>query len=106
MLMLVPLWWSEMNVDSARLKSDLPLFLWMALLPGLLALFIYYKGLQVTRATVACWLELSYPLMAVLINWIFLGSTLNLLQIAGGFLLIASVSMMSYQSARSGDLPT
>ncbi|RYZ75310.1 MAG: hypothetical protein EOP06_32540, partial [Proteobacteria bacterium] len=55
----------------------------------------YYRGMQVTKASVACWLELFYPVTAVTVNWIFLGSTLNVPQIAGCVVLVAAVIGMN-----------
>lgn len=105
MLLTLPLWWSAEGAQFSALQNDLPSFLCMAYVPGLLALFVYYRGMQVTRATVACWLELAYPLAAVAINWIFLGSKLSMLQIAGAIILIFSVAVMNYQSACVGKAP-
>jgi len=98
MLFLLPFFWSkEVSQHWLQLRPDIPLFLGMAFVPGLLALFVYYRGLQVTKASAACWLELSYPLTAVAINWIFLGAKLNVLQMVGAVLLVVSVSIMNYQ---------
>ena len=41
-----------------------------ALLPGLLSLLLYYKGLSSTKASVATLAELSFPMAGVLVNWI------------------------------------
>ena len=59
----------------------------MALLPGLAALLIYYKGLGQTRASFAAVAELSFPATATLLNWVFLGAHVSLLQAAGFALL-------------------
>ena len=99
MLLLTPFWWAEMVSVREPLSRDLPLFVGMALVPGLLALAVYYRGMQVTRASVACWLELAYPVSAIAINWVFLGSPLNLPQIAGAILLLVSVTLMAHRTS-------
>ncbi|MBC7370386.1 MAG: DMT family transporter [Bdellovibrionaceae bacterium] len=95
MLAAFPLWIGELGSASSQLAVDLPRFLGLALIPGLLALFIYYRGMRVTKASVACWLELFYPVTAVTVNWIFLGSRLNAIQICGCLILVAAVIVMN-----------
>ena len=63
--------------------------------PGFGAMYLYYRGLQVTRATVSALLELMWPLSAVVLNWIFLHETLTALQIAGGLVLIGSIARLT-----------
>src|SRR3712207_2410761 len=45
----------------------------LALIPGLLALLLYYRGLSGTRASYATLAELAFPATAVVLNWTFLG---------------------------------
>ena len=45
----------------------------LALIPGLLALLLYYRGLTDTRASYATLAELAFPATAVVLNWAFLG---------------------------------
>jgi len=59
----------------------------MALVPGLAALLIYYRGLERTRASLAAVAELSFPAVAALLNWIFLDASVSMLQLAGFALL-------------------
>lgn len=61
-----------------------------ALLPGLLSLLAYYKGLKTTKASVATLAELSFPMVGVLINWLYGGEVVTSAQIIG-FILIWSV---------------
>lgn len=58
-----------------------------ALLPGLLSILVYYKGLTTTKASVATLAELSFPMVGVLINWIAFQQIVTVAQ-ALGFLLI------------------
>jgi len=58
---------------------------------GVVALFIYYKGLETTKASVATIAELGFPMAAVVINWIFLDATLVPVQLVGMALLVFSI---------------
>lgn len=63
--------------------------------PGFGAMYLYYRGLRVTRASVSAVLELIWPLAAVVLNWIFLGAGLSLIQIAGGILLLSAIGKLT-----------
>ncbi len=58
---------------------------------GVVALFIYYKGLENTRASVAAIAELGFPMAAVVVNWVFLDATLVPMQLVGMAVLIFSI---------------
>ena len=64
----------------------------IALLTGFFALFLYYYGLNSTKASVATLMELGYPLALTWVNWKFLGIVLQGWQIAGAVILLASVT--------------
>jgi drug/metabolite transporter (DMT)-like permease len=98
-LCLAPFWGPEFHAGFFQIRSDLPIFFGMALVPGLFALFVYYRGMQATRASVACILELAYPVSAVFINWVFLGKSLSGMQILGSLCLIVSAGLVSYREA-------
>jgi drug/metabolite transporter (DMT)-like permease len=101
LLLLLPLWWNQISPRRETILRDAPQFVAMALIPGLIALFIYYRGLQSARASVACWLELAYPISAVAVNWIFLDSALSFWQILGSAVLLISVTTMTYRQSVS-----
>lgn len=63
--------------------------------PGFGAMYLYYRGLKVTRASVSAVLELTWPLAAVVLNWIFLGDRLAWVQIMGGLLLIGAMARLT-----------
>jgi drug/metabolite transporter (DMT)-like permease len=69
----------------------------MALVPGLLALLIYYRGLRHTRASLAAIAELSFPATAALLNWTVLGAGVSPVQIAGFAILWTAI--LSIQKA-------
>ena len=69
---------------------DLWFLVLMALIPGLLALLVYYRGLTHTRASLAAVAELCFPATATVLNWVVLGVRISPAQIAG-FVLIWAV---------------
>jgi len=62
----------------------------MVIISGLIGMYFYYKGLKSLPAHIAAVAELFFPLSAVTINWVFLGKTLDALQITGAVLLVGS----------------
>lgn len=52
------------------------------------ALWSYYLGMKRLPAKLVSIGELFFPLMAVMVNWVFLGKQLTEIQMAGGLLLI------------------
>lgn len=76
----------------------------MALIPGLFALLLYYKGLKSTPASVASICELTFPVAAVALNWWILQVKLSSAQLTGGAILITSVTIIAWMHARGHDL--
>lgn len=60
----------------------------LVLFSGALAMWLYYKGLARIPAKTAAIAEMFFPFFAIIVNWIFLGQQLNLIQLFGGGLLI------------------
>jgi drug/metabolite transporter (DMT)-like permease len=75
----------------------------MALVPGLLALLIYYRGLRETLASRATIAELSFPATATLLNFAFLGARLAPVQ-AAGFALLWVVIVLLGRDRTAGDV--
>ena len=73
----------------------------LALIPGLLALLLYYRGLSGTRASYATLAELAFPATAVVLNWTFLGVGVTANQVVGFVLLWGAVFVLGYLNARS-----
>lgn len=70
--------------------------IYMALVPGLLALLFFYKGLKNTKASTASILELIFPLSSMIIVWIFLNQPLSPVQLASAFILLISTIKISF----------
>ena len=84
---------------AVRASDLIPLFL-LALIPGLLALLLYYRGLGTTPASLATLAELAFPLSAVTINYIAFDATLTGTQWLGLGVLTATITVMSLLSRR------
>jgi len=67
---------------------------------GVLPLALYYFGLKRSKASIAGLAELAFPLLAILVNFLFLGATLDWFQGSGAILLLITVSTLSYVNAR------
>lgn len=68
----------------------------VALIPGLLAMLIYYEGLSRTQASYATLAELAFPATAVIVNWFFLDATISLNQAIGFVILWVSIAGLSW----------
>ena len=66
-----------------------------AIIAGFISLLIYYYGLRSTKASVATLCELAFPVAAVVVNWIFLGATLSVMQIVGGVILLFAITRLT-----------
>ena len=83
------------NSASLTNPDALSSIIYIGLVPGLLAMLLYYQGLSKTRASVATLLELVYPLSAVAINAILLGESLAPVQYLSGAILLVSAHQVS-----------
>jgi drug/metabolite transporter (DMT)-like permease len=73
----------------------------LALVPGLLAMRLYYAGLQHTPAAMATVLELAFPLTAAIVGVVAFDARLTAGQWAGAAILVAAVLAMNLRSPRS-----
>lgn len=64
----------------------------IAMVSGVVSLFIYYRGLQFTQASVATLAELGFPMAAIFINWLFIpDSALVPMQFVGVAILLTAI---------------
>jgi drug/metabolite transporter (DMT)-like permease len=71
-----------------------------ALLPGLLSMLMYYKGLSTTKASFATLAELSFPMTGVIINWIVFQQLVTIPQIIGFALIWTALYFISSQQTK------
>ncbi|KGE17889.1 multidrug transporter [Paenibacillus wynnii] len=76
-----------------------------ALLPGLLSMLLYYKGLSTTKASFATLAELSFPMTAIIINWIVFKQHVTLPQIIGFSLIWTALFFISSQQSKTANTP-
>jgi drug/metabolite transporter (DMT)-like permease len=69
--------------------------MYMALVPGMAALFFFYAGLQHTPAAMASILELFFPVASVIIAWVFLGQRLTPTQLGAAAVLLVTIIAVS-----------
>ena len=82
------------ELGKASSKDWIYVFI-IAILAGFVSLFIYYRGLRFTKASIATIGELAFPVSAVAVNWIFLDAKLDFMQIVGSLILLLAVWMLS-----------
>jgi drug/metabolite transporter (DMT)-like permease len=70
---------------------------------GVLPLALYYFGLKRSKATIAGLAELAFPLLAIFVNYFFLGYALSVMQIIGAGILLVTVSMLSYINTKENE---
>lgn len=86
--------------------GELPAFLGIALIPGVLALLLYYRALSSTPASISTLAELGYPAALFLVFSLpspyGFAAPLHPQEIAGAVLLAAAVTAMNLLKGRSG----
>ena len=84
--------------------SQLPSFLGIVLVPGLLAMLLYYLALSRTPASLATIAELGYPLALFLIFSlpapVGQGTPLRPIEVVGAVLLLAGVVTLNFLKTR------
>lgn len=92
----------ETSVAMEISLSDMWALALLALVPGLAALMIYYKGLSTTPASSATLAELAFPLTAIFVNWVRFETAPDASQWLGIILLSGTIVVMS-QAANRGE---
>ncbi|MBI4049511.1 MAG: DMT family transporter [Candidatus Doudnabacteria bacterium] len=90
-LLFLNLYYGTLSQLKGASQKDWLYVLIIAVLAGFVSLFIYYRGLRFTKASIATIGELAFPFSAVVVNWIFLDAKLEIGQILGGFILAISI---------------
>jgi drug/metabolite transporter (DMT)-like permease len=82
--------------------GDAPLYLGLALLPGLIAMLLYYRGLSATPASMATLAELAFPITGVLVNLYLVTprQTITTYQVVGIIVLWAAIAVLDRINAR------
>lgn len=96
-------WLFGQDPRTALTVGYLPSLLVLALVPGLIALLLYYRGLQRTPAAAATLAELTFPLTAIVVNYLAFGALLTPSQLLGVVLLAGTVLLMGLVSAHGSE---
>jgi drug/metabolite transporter (DMT)-like permease len=85
------LWPAAASAHAAKVAVWLVL---LATLSGGVPLLLYFKGLELTRASTAGYFEMMQTLVAVIITWAFFGNALTWYEVIAGIVLIFAVTMV------------
>ncbi|TSA45336.1 DMT family transporter [bacterium] len=91
------------ELRAATLKDWMFVFV-IAIIAGFVSLFIYYRGLRYTNASVATIAELAFPFSAVIVNWIFLDAKLAAGQILGGLVLLFAIMGLTFVNTKESEV--
>ena len=82
--------------------GDGPLYIAIALIPGLFPMLLYYRGLASTPASLATLAELAFPITGILVNLLFVTppQTVSSWQIAGIVILTGALIALDYTNAK------
>jgi drug/metabolite transporter (DMT)-like permease len=73
----------------------------VALFPGLVALVLYYRGLERIPASVATFAELAFPATSLLAGWLFLGAVVSAQQLLGFGIVWVSIIALHADDAKA-----
>lgn len=80
--------------------GDLGLYAGVALIPGLFAMLLYYRGLASTPASLATLAELAFPVTGIIVNVVLLHQQVAASQYVGVAILWASLAVLDYFNAQ------
>ena len=92
--------WGTLSTMTASILGNLIV---LALVPGLLAIWIYYRGLLRTPASVATLAELAFPLATVLIGYFAFDRALDGSQWIGLFVLVGAITALGLANPKEKD---
>lgn len=75
---------------------------YMGLIPGIIAMTVYYSGMRKTSASVTTFAELTFPVSAVALNTLILHMPLTHVQLIAGATLIGAVTLISVSTPTKG----
>lgn len=77
--------------------TNMPGLVLLAVIPGLLALALYYMALRYTAASRATFAEMAFPATAAVVGVLFLGTTLTWSQWLGLAIVVAAVTVLGFR---------
>ncbi|HBH16836.1 MAG TPA: EamA family transporter [Candidatus Veblenbacteria bacterium] len=95
-LLVIQVYYGRLAEVGAASGQDWIFVFIVAIVAGFVSLLIYYRGLKYTSASIATLAELTFPMAAVVINWIFLDASLTFMQIIGSVVLLLAITKLSW----------
>jgi drug/metabolite transporter (DMT)-like permease len=91
-LLILNIWQGSFPAAGQFTATDALFIAVIACVSGVVSLFIYYRGLQFTQASVATLAELGFPMAAIFVNWMFIpNSALVPMQFLGVAILLGAI---------------
>jgi drug/metabolite transporter (DMT)-like permease len=94
LLAAIALWEGAVSPPAAAHMSDWTRLVGLALVPGLVALVLYYRGLVNVPASVATFAELAFPATALVVNYVALDASVSATQLVGFGILWATIALL------------
>jgi drug/metabolite transporter (DMT)-like permease len=94
LLAVIALWEGAVSPPASAHASDWTRLLGLALVPGLVALVLYYRGLVHVPASVATFAELAFPATALVVNYVVLDASVTAAQLFGFAILWATIALL------------
>lgn len=104
-LLIINIAGSSFPKISAVTKTDILYLFIIAVTSGVVSMFIYYKGLENTKASIATIAELGFPLAAILVNWLFINATLSFVQLLGVLVVLCAVYGLTRYNRKTQEIP-
>jgi drug/metabolite transporter, DME family len=105
LLLSIAAWKGALAPPAGAPGADYLRILEIALVPGLIAMLLYYRGLVRTPAAVATLAELAFPATALVVNYLFLGATLDGVQVAGLAVILVTIGLLHGAPVRIEERP-
>lgn len=100
-LLAMQVYSGKLDEIAGASQKDWLFVLIVAVMAGFVSLFIYYRGLRSTKASIATLCELAFPLAAVIVNWFFIpDAALSTNQILGGLVLLGAITALSFENSK------
>jgi drug/metabolite transporter (DMT)-like permease len=94
LLGVIALWERVVGPPASAHASDWTRLVGLALVPGLVALVLYYRGLVHVPASVATFAELAFPATALVVNYFALDASVSATQLLGFAILWATIALL------------
>jgi drug/metabolite transporter (DMT)-like permease len=105
LLFVLALTHSALGAPAAATSGDWVRIVLVALFPGLIALVLYYRGLERIPASVATFAELAFPATSLLAGWLFLDATVSVEQMIGFAIVWMTILALHSDDARAPAQP-